>query len=126
MKGKYLIRFNLGTGENYLKWKITTPSGNHHYHEPSHVTIFMEGCRLVNQKGTANKIFEGANKSVCAWVEADKVAIYHKMPKDFIEGGKRVSYNPRVTPNWVLDGENVDKQKVGNLVSEGRNLLTSE
>ena len=124
MAKKFQIRFNLGTGENYLKWKVTSPKGNVQYLEPSEVTIYMENCKLVNQKGSATKIFEGANKTVCAWVEAEVVTIYHKIPKDFVEGGVQVRYNPRVTPNWVMNGENVDKQNVGNLISIDRDLFT--
>jgi len=84
----------------------------------------MEGCKLVNQKGTAKKIFDGANKTVCAWVEANNVTTYHKMPNDFVEGGVQVSYNPRVTPNWVMEGKDVDKQKVGDLITIDRNIFT--
>ena len=124
MKNKYQIRFNLGTGENYMKWKITSPKGNVQYLEPTEVTIFMENCKLVNQKASATKIYEGANKVVCAWVEADNVTTYHKMPNDFVEGGKAVTYNPRVTPNWVMEGADVDKQNVGDLITIDRNIFT--
>ncbi len=125
-KNKYTIRFNLGAGENFMKWRIVSPSGQVQYLEPNDVTLYMEDCKLVNQKATAVKINEGANKSVCAWVEAKNVVVYHKMPSDFVEGGAKVSYNPRVTPNWVMNGENVDKQKVGNLITNGRSILTAQ
>ena len=32
---KYKIRFNLGRGENYLKWKVTSPNGAVNYYEPN-------------------------------------------------------------------------------------------
>lgn len=121
---KFLIRFNLGAGENYKKWKVTSPKGNAVYHEPSEVTIFMEGCKLINQKATAIKIFEGANKSVCAWVEADNVTIYHKMPDDFVIVGDEVSFNPNVTPNWVSNDEDVDKKEFSDLVTKGRSIFS--
>lgn len=124
-KNKFQVRFNLGAGENFMKWKVTSPNGKAKYYEPNDVTLYMEDCKLVNHKGTAQKIYDGANKTVCAWVECANVVVYHKMPNDFVEGGAKVSYNPRVTPNWVMDGENVDKKKVGNLVSLDRSLLTT-
>lgn len=125
-KGKFTVRFNLGAGENFMKWRVVSPEGNAQYLEPSEVTLYMEDCRLVNQKSTAKKIHEGANKSVCAWIEAKNVVVYHKMQDDFVEGGLKVSYNPRVTPNWVMDGKNVDKKKVGNLITLDRQVLTAK
>ena len=103
---KYKIRFNLGRGENYLKWKITSPNGDVNYYEPTEVCLHMENCKLVNQKGSAQKIFDGANKTVCAWIESETVTIFHPLN---IAQGIKVSFNPRVQPNWVCDGEIVDK-----------------
>ena len=76
---KYKIRFNLGRGENYLKWKVTSPNGDVNYYEPNDVCLHMENCKLVNQQGTANKIFDGANKTVCAWIESETVTIFHPL-----------------------------------------------
>jgi hypothetical protein len=118
-KNKFQIRFNLGAGDNYKKWKVTSPQGDVQYIEPNEVNIFMEGCKLCNQKGTATKIFEGANKTVCAWVEADNVDIMSKLNiDDYI--GDEVSYNPRVAPNWIYNNENVDKSEFSDLVTKGR------
>jgi hypothetical protein len=125
MSKKFQVRFNLGAGENFMKWKVTSPNGEVRYFEPTDVNIYMVDCKLVNQKSTAQKIYGGANKTVCAWVECSHVVISPKIPNDFIDGGAKVSYNPRVTPNWVMNGENVDKKSVGNLVSMDRTLLTT-
>ena len=103
----YKIRFNLGRGANYLKWKVTSPNGDVNYYEPNNVCLHMENCKLVNQQGTANKIFDGANKTVCAWIESETVTIFE--PLIIPKNGSKVSYNPRVQPNWVCDGEIVDK-----------------
>jgi hypothetical protein len=124
MAKKFQVRFNLGAGENYKKWKVTSPKGAVQYLEPSEVTIFMENCKLVNRKATAQKIHDGANKEVCAWVEAEAVTIYHKMPNDFVEGGVEVAYNPKVVPYWVKEGKDVDKQMVGDLITMGREIFT--
>jgi hypothetical protein len=103
---KYKIRFNLGRGENYLKWKVTSPNGDVNYYEPNNVCLHMENCKLVNQQGTAKKIHDGANKTVCAWIESETVTIFEPLN---IAQGIKVSFNPRVQPNWVCDGEIVDK-----------------
>jgi hypothetical protein len=117
----YKVRFNLGAGENFMKWKITDPKGNHSYYEPSEVVIKMTGCFLRNQKGTAKKIHEGADKSVCAWVEAEAVEVLEQ--RQLQMAFDKVSYNPRVTPNWVMNGENVDGETFEAMVSINRELF---
>jgi hypothetical protein len=111
---KYKIRFNLGRGANYLKWKVTSPNGDVNYYEPNNVCLHMENCKLVNQQGTAKKIHDGANKTVCAWIESETVTIFHPLN---IAQGIKVSFNPRVQPNWVCDGEIVDKGRFDVLYS---------
>ena len=110
----YKIRFNLGRGENYLKWKVTSPNGDVNYYEPNNVCFHMENCKLVNQQGTAKKIHDGANKTVCAWIESEVLTIFEPL---LIAKGTKVSYNPRVQPNWVCDGEIVDKGRYDVLYS---------
>ena len=116
----YKVRFNLGAGENFMKWKITDPEGNHTYHEPSEVVLKMTGCFLRNQKATANKIHNGAEKSVCAWVEAKEVKVLNQ--RQLQVAFDKVSYNPRVTPNWEMNGENVDGKTFEAMVSINRGL----
>jgi hypothetical protein len=125
-KAMYQVRFNLGKGDKFMKWKVTNPDGTVEYYEPSEVQVRMFDCFLRNQKGTAEKIFNGANKTVCAWVECDDVVV---MPVEEelvseMEEFTRVSYNPRVAPNWVCQGENADGEKLNVIVSEDRGLYT--
>jgi len=111
------VRFNLGRGKNYMKWKIQHPDGKIEYHSPTEVQLLMHDCILKNYKSVSQKIFEGGEKVVCAWVLCKSLAI---KKSDFIQGdldGERIRYNPRVTPNWILDGENVDGMSVDKLVS---------
>ena len=117
----YKIRFNLGGGINFMKWKITDPDGNHTYHQPNEVVLKMKGCFLRNQKGTATKIHEGADKSVCAWVEAEEVTVLKQRQLEV--AFDKVSYNPRVTPNWEIDGINVDGETFEAMVSINRGLF---
>jgi hypothetical protein len=111
------VRFNLGRGKNYMKWKIQHPDGKIEYHSPTEVQLLMHDCVLKNYKSVSQKIFEGGEKVVCAWVLCKSLAI---KKSEFIQAdldGERIRYNPRVTPNWILDGENVDGMSVDKLVS---------
>jgi hypothetical protein len=77
----------------------------------------MHDCTLKNHKKTAQKIHDGGEKVVCAWVLCKSIAIKRE---EFIQGdldGERVRYNPRVTPHWMLNDLNVDGMSVDKLVS---------
>jgi hypothetical protein len=118
------VRFNLGKGKNYMKWKIQYPDGKIEYHSPTEVQLLMHECVLKNYKTVSQKIFEGGEKVVCAWVLCKSLAI---SKDDFIQVGligERVRYNPRVTPHWMLNGENVDGFTVDKLVSVDFGLYT--
>jgi hypothetical protein len=111
------VRFNLGKGKNYMKWKIQYPDGKIEYHSPTEVQLLMYDCVLKNYKSVAQKIFEGGEKVVCAWVLCKSLVI---TKSEFIQVdliGERVRYNPRVTPHWMFNGENVDGMSVDKLVS---------
>ncbi len=93
------VRFNLARGENYQKWQIRQGKSVL-YLEPDSVNLWMMNCRLRNHRGTANKIFAGADKTVCAWVECEALAI-----ADTIRAGRQLQYNPRKCPHWTFSGE---------------------
>ena len=115
----YKVRFNLGRGENYQKWQITnTSNGEVFYLVPESFNLELRGCTLRNQKGVANKIHEGANKTVCAWINCEEVIVRSSDPLN----GEAVRYNPRVNPNWICDGENVDGKRFETLVTYKRNI----
>lgn len=116
----YKVRFNLGAGDRYMKWKITDPKGKHTYHEPSQVVLKLKGCRLYNNLDGAKKIYEGANKYVVAWVEAEEVEVLNQRQLEV--AFDKVSYNPRVAPHWLLNGEIVDGKEFEALVSVDRGL----
>ena len=111
------IRFNLGKGKNFMKWKIQYPNGEIEYHNPTDVQLLMHDCTLKNHKKTAQKIFDGGEKVVCAWILCKSLEI---KTNDFVQAdlsGERVRYNPRVTPHWMLNDENVDGLPVDKLVT---------
>lgn len=120
----FKVRFNLGKGARYMKWKITSPSGEHTYHEPSEVRLIMLDCFLRNQQQTAQNIFEGAHKSICAWVECEHVEVKILAEKREYPGkSSQAKYNPRVMPHWVVDGTITDNETVGDLMSVNRGLF---
>lgn len=103
----FKVRFNLGRGPNYMKWKVQHPDGKIEYFRPTEVQLIMEDCTLKNQKNTALKIFNGANKTVCAWVLCKHFEIKReKFIKDNQE--KRLRYNPRVCPQWTYKNQMMD------------------
>jgi hypothetical protein len=123
MQRPYKIRFNLGKGKNYMKWKIEGPYGVS-YHSPEDVQIHMNGCQLKNQRKTAEKINQGANKTVCAWVRCISVEIF---PTDFLRLDEvhdtQLKYNPRKLPHWHIDENlNVDNLVVRRIITIGNRL----
>lgn len=98
------VRFNLGRGPNYLKWKIQYPSGAVEYASPTDTQLVMTGCTLKNNRKTAEKIFRGEHKTVCAWILCDEVEVKFSgfSQYDNDPNNTRLSYNPRVNPYWVL------------------------
>jgi hypothetical protein len=116
MSKKVKVRFNLGRGVNYMKWKIQHPDGKCEYHYPNDVQLVMYDCILKNSRSTALKIHSGeSNKTVCAWVLCDRVEI---RTEDFIgDNYQQVKYNPRVLPFWNRDGVDMDGSKVKEMYS---------
>lgn len=110
---RYEVRLHLGKGENYGKWQVKSMAGVRYY-DPATVSLTLLDCQLRNQRGTAQKIFDGANKDVCAWVDCNEVLVEGPSTPT----GLPVSYNPRIAPHWrSFCGENID--------GKGFNLLRS-
>jgi len=122
MKRPYKVRFNLGAGKNYMKWKVEGPEGVAYY-SPDEVQIVMGNCQLKSQRKTAEKILEGAHKTVCAWVKCGTLAI--KGDRVLNEGSAlQLKYNPRVLPHWFInEGENVDNKTAIIIFTSGRKLF---
>jgi hypothetical protein len=102
------VRFNLGKGKNYMKWKVQYPDGTVSYYNPTDLQLVMHDCVFKNYKSTAQKIFDGGEKVVCAWVLCKEIDVH---PQPLIKDeSTKVRYNPRVQPNWLLDGEIMDNK----------------
>ena len=116
----FKIRFNLGRGENFQKWRITdNTNGESFYLNPDDFCLTLVKCTLRNQKGTAERIYEGSNKTVCAWIDCEDILAGG--PKD-VEG-QLIRYNPRVTPKWMLDQIDVDGCEFEKLLTDGKNVI---
>ena len=118
---KVKVRFNLGLGKNYMKWKIEIPGFSPIYLDPGMTQLKMEECTVKNQRKTAEKIFQGAHKTVCAWILCDRILI--DTPGTYPVGNTQLSYNPRVQPNWLCAHEIVDNHVYNNITTNGKNLF---
>ena len=62
MKRKFKIRYHLGRGENYMKWRVedvTTKTVD--FYDTDGFSMLAVGVKLHNQPATADKIHNGAN-----------------------------------------------------------------
>ena len=132
MKRNWKVRFHLGKGENFMKWRIENVETKEvTFHSPKEVMISMIDCKLHNHKGTAKKINEGQNKTVCAWIMGKNVNVIASQNYSFEKFIQEESmtnvaqYNPRVTPYWRdQDDNNIDKHEYSFMLTDGTKLLT--
>lgn len=114
----YKVRFNLGRGENYKKWKVISDEGEIQSFDPMKGSLVMTDCRLCNKKGGAKKIFNGKNKFVVAWIYCKDFEYI----EDLALGQEydpclqpEVSYNPRYCPYWEMYGQDLDGHEFNKL-----------
>ena len=110
----YKVRFHLGRGKNFMKWQVTSNlntgdgTGAKHvvsYVDPQDNQLAMLGCKLSLQPTAAQKIHDGANKTVCAWIECESVQVLEVNRLKPNEQDYRIKFNPRQNPEWT-DGYN--------------------
>lgn len=116
-----------------MKWKVSYPDGKVEYLNPEDVQLTMIGCQLKNNRKTANKIYEGENKTVCAWVVCDSLSIspinFYSADSTFHEIEWRkvdiIKYNPRLKPYWFMQGEegNLDNKEFDTLYTLGKSIV---
>lgn len=119
------LRFHLGKGEHYMHWQRRHKDKGVEYINPEGYGATYVNVKLANRKSTAQKIHDGENKTVCAWVEFDYS--WGRVPKgeypnDLIE----LYYNPRNKPYWtsdLFDDIDLDGISFKYLVVEGRKLF---
>ena len=71
----YKVRFHLGRGKHFMQWQIKSDENVVSYVDPLDNQLAMLGCRLSLQPSAAQKIHDGANKTVCAWIECESVQV---------------------------------------------------
>lgn len=104
-----------------MKWKIAFPDGTIEYLDPKEITLIMSRCKLKNNPKIAEKIFQGENKQVCAWILCEQIKITG-VPQENLDEANRLSYNPRVKPCWDFRGSNADGKEFDRLESRGSRL----
>jgi hypothetical protein len=107
------VRFNLGAGKNFMHWNIDGV-----FYNPATTSMVLHNCKLRNRQATARKIFAGAHKEVCAWVQCERIEFGHNA-----RAGAAVSYNPRIAPNWIVNGENADNKHFDKLITIGSKIF---
>ena len=116
------VRFNLSAGKNYMKWKVEYPDRKPEYYDPKEFQLVLGGCVLKNHKTTAQKIHDGAHKTVCAWVLCQMISIHKAGAVEITENCYQIKYNPRVRPNWMWDEEVMDGCNLHTMVSDVNRL----
>ena len=118
------VRFNLSRGENYMKWKIEYPDGTKEYVSPETHRLFITQALLKNYKKTAQKIFDGGAKVVCAWIMCESIQVVKMESTELNQSNSRIiRYNPRVAPNWVYKGFDADGELFENIRTNGRTVV---
>ena len=117
----FKVRFHLGAGRFFQQWQIRC--GSHVcYFKPEEVTLRLVGCKLRNQPKIAKSIFDGAHKTVCAWVEAQEVDFlpYYHASRD----ASPIFFNPKKFIHWTNELEdNLDNAHFDTLITNGRRLI---
>lgn len=116
------VRFNLGRGKNYLKWKIEYPDKRVEYLDPNAIQLTMHGCKLKNNPKTAERIYQGQSKTVCAWVLCNRIELTRGSLRCIQSPDSWVYYNPKNFPNWVYQGHNADGFEFDRIQSLGSKL----
>ena len=85
-------------------------------------SLFMKNCELGNHPTTAKKIYDGQNKTVCAWVSCDDVQIWdNDIVKLDTSGMTHYKYNPKKNPHWFTDThKNRDGMKFSTMITKQR------
>ena len=84
-------------------------------------SLIMKECFLYNSLGTSTKIFEGRNlpkqvyKKPCAWIVCNSFEVVDTLKPTLNE----VTFNPRISPNFMLNDTNVNKTNHNILISSG-------
>ena len=115
------IRFHLARGENYKNWQVIDyPKIS--YYNPFEHNLILKDCVLKNQRKTAEKIFNGANKTVCSWIVFKELTTVINSNFDK-KKYKKIFYNPKKNPYWTDDeGNAIDNSRFKEIRSINKEL----
>ena len=113
MSKEIKVRFHLQRGVNYMKWQVRN-GNNVSYYNPEEFSLQLFDCQLINKPNVAKKIYEGSHKTVCAWILCKKIVILEHVDYD---SENELRFNPRITPNWIHDNNNVDSNSYDEIVT---------
>ena len=105
-----------------MKWKLEFDDGEVMFVDPEKSYIKMYGCTPTINPSTAKKIYDGANKTVCAKMRFEDIQI--TTPVVQLVAGTVLRFNPRVSPNWMLQEYSLGKY--GAVVFNNANKLQFE
>jgi hypothetical protein len=73
----------------------------------------------------AEKIFNGMNKNVCAWIICDSITIKREnFNKVWVKD--RLTYNPRKQPYWVFNNFEVDNDRFDEITTIDYQLFVTK
>jgi len=95
------------------------------YYAPSNVSLELTKCVLKNSPTTAQRIYDGQHKTVCAWVECDMVDVHYKKNPSFKEVDtknlRKYKYNPKKNLHWFTSKQsNVDDKELVKMHTNSR------
>jgi len=73
------------------------------YLSPELYDITLYNSTLKNNSKSSNKIYNGANKFICVWVECEDINIEYVSEYELTDEYEKISFNPN---NGI--GENID------------------
>jgi hypothetical protein len=128
---KLLVRFHLANGPHYKHWQVKDKtSGGVSYYDPTEVCLLLTNCRLVNQAGTALRVFQNQVRDVCGWIECNEVSIVHTntFEPNITYHLVELVYDPKIHPHWFapLVGKHncQDGIEFQRIITKGRRVFT--
>tara|TARA_A100001391_G_C4957456_1_gene248920 strand:+ start:187 stop:606 length:420 start_codon:yes stop_codon:yes gene_type:complete len=121
------VRFHLGRGPNYQRWQVRFGDNAPEYFDPEDCILEMHNAVLRNQRGTAEKILNGDNKTVCAWVECDHLEVKPRGQYYIPRAKQFCHYNPKRRAHWFNNNrEDIDNTEHKLLATFGKLIIIPE
>lgn len=123
------IRFNLKPGPEFMKWQVKFADGSIKFYEPDKFQFAFSNAKLVNRKTISEKIFNGSYKTVCAWIEVERILIIESSKYIVTIDDpnlKEVKYNPKKCTHWTNEFlEDLDGQKFFGGYTKGKSVFVN-